>query len=757
MLQISDRLREIFKNDRLPGQQALKDLELHFPDLGIIIEYDKILNNTFELTERLCSSNELVFGSCEGANAKITVADIPQDLKNQACIVKMKVHDPLDDNIIYEMPLGTYKVESAILQNDKRFKELTMRDSMQKFNAEVSEWYNSLSFPLTLKNFRESLLTHLKIEYEEQILPNDNIEVEKTINTSSLIGFDVIRPVCELHGGFGQFTRLDKFKVVGLSGLGLYPSESLYPSEDLYPSESGEYLGGDTTFPAYKTVEFEEYTVKPIDKLQINQESGDIGAIVGDGDNAYTITGNFLVFGKSSLELNSIANNVFKAIKDKYYRPHKTEMIGLPYMLPGDAVSFIMTNDTVESYFFIRTLKGTQILTDTVEAKGKESRTNSVGLNTQITQLKGKANILTRNVDELSSTITNVEKNLESKFEQLEDSVSITVDDMENDIRGQIKVLSEEVELKVDSRGVITAINLSDGIAKIKADKIELEGTVTANGNFKINTDGTIEAINGKFSGIVEGATIKGSAFETYGNDGYFISSAWDSNQHGTWNLEVRIQNGEIEVGRTLYTTTGQTFEKSTTINYNSISTNKVYGTSVQGESADFKEMTLGTTGGAGKVIFNSSYEFRPQVFSTNCKIGSSSYPWTEGHFKKIYANGVEIGTFDEKSIKALYPQSNSNSYYAYLNTSREFIPSTSSSSYPFYLGNLNYPWNTLYVNSIRMVGSGGSLAFFNATPSARKSISKLSNTSSITAGAVADKVNEILTELNSKGLISSS
>ncbi len=38
---------------------------------------------------------------------------------------------------------------------------------------------------------------------------------------------------------------------------------------------------------------------------------------------------------------------------------------------------------------------------------------------------------------------------------------------------------------------------------KIKADSIQLEGLVTANGNFKILEDGSIETINGKFSGEI--------------------------------------------------------------------------------------------------------------------------------------------------------------------------------------------------------------------------------------------------------------
>lgn len=48
---------------------------------------------------------------------------------------------------------------------------------------------------------------------------------------------------------------------------------------------------------------------------------------------------------------------------------------------------------------------------------------------------------------------------------------------------------------------------------KIKADHIQLEGVVTANGNFKILEDGSIEAINGKFTGEINATSGKIGGF----------------------------------------------------------------------------------------------------------------------------------------------------------------------------------------------------------------------------------------------------
>lgn len=54
---------------------------------------------------------------------------------------------------------------------------------------------------------------------------------------------------------------------------------------------------------------------------------------------------------------------------------------------------------------------------------------------------------------------------------------------------------------------IVSCINQTAETIKIQASKIQLEGTVTANNYFRINTDGSIEAVNGKFSGIINASS----------------------------------------------------------------------------------------------------------------------------------------------------------------------------------------------------------------------------------------------------------
>ena len=75
--------------------------------------------------------------------------------------------------------------------------------------------------------------------------------------------------------------------------------------------------------------------------------------------------------------------------------------------------------------------------------------------------------------------------------------------EVKSSIKQTADAINLEVSKKVDENEVISSINLSSEDATIKANKIKFEGLVTANENFKILADGSIEAKNASLSGNV--------------------------------------------------------------------------------------------------------------------------------------------------------------------------------------------------------------------------------------------------------------
>lgn len=83
----------------------------------------------------------------------------------------------------------------------------------------------------------------------------------------------------------------------------------------------------------------------------------------------------------------------------------------------------------------------------------------------------------------------------------------------------EIAASLNEVKLEMVKEGeIISAINMSEEQIRILANKIKLEGTVTANNNFVIYEDGSIEAKNAKFSGVVAATGGKIGGVEIIGN-----------------------------------------------------------------------------------------------------------------------------------------------------------------------------------------------------------------------------------------------
>jgi hypothetical protein len=572
MLNIAEELKTIYKNDMLPyvSENAPKDLEIYFPALNLYILTDQIVDDSFELNEKLCSEEDLIFGACEASQIKFTVADVVEDLTGLEFTINQIV------NGAYTVPLGGYKVDSCKKQDDLRFKDIIAYDTLKSTDVNVADWYNGL-FPLgtetyTLSQFRASLLAHLGITEDTSNLPlpNDNMIVEKTIEPTQISGRNVLFACEELNGCFGHVGRDGKFKHIVLQpAYGLYPSETLYPADDLYPvaetdtAYAQEDIISDTISKAmYRSVHFEEYTVKEIDKLQIRAEENDIGAIVGTGTNTYVIEGNFLVFGKSASELETIAHNAFGNMAKRPYRPYQAESIGLPYIEVGDTIE-IATDDVITGYVLQRTLTGIQALKDEYTADGNEKLEQNFGLNTEIIQLQGRYNKIKKDVDGVSIEVGNLEARTNTKFEQTDEKINLEAQraiGAEGTLSGQIEVMAGQVVLKVDANGNLATVGLdadpSEGTSiKLKADNIIFEGLVTANNNFKILADGSMEAKNGKFSGTLSGSTINGGVINgtrivSSGNGVLEINGAEISGYNSSGGLVLWINaNGTINAG----------------------------------------------------------------------------------------------------------------------------------------------------------------------------------------------------------------
>lgn len=473
MLDIPENIKELFRSDNRRQEthkkfklsfyddkaDALYPYETLFPDESLFpnehgtawlaIENNRIVSESLQIAEALSCDDDMVFGSCEGAELQIIVADVNEDITNREFSLTVEIGG-------YEMALGLYTVKAFERQSDRRKRKITAYDRMSWFNVDVAGWYNDLDFPMTVKTFRDSLCDYIGIQQTQTTLLFDSLEISKTIEPTQISGLDVLKAICEINGCFGHIDKTGQLVYVQLQQTGLYPSETLYPEETLYPSECGGDGRPVEIVSTYKQpMVYADYLVAGIDSLIIRQEENDVGASVGDGENVYTIEGNFLVYGKSAAELLEIAQSLLPYISGRVYRPASVDCNCMPWVEVGDALIIPTRDDIVETFVMKRTITGCQNMRDKIESTGSQVREDQFSISKQIIQLEGKAAIITKSVEEVSVRVTDLKNYTEAQFKITADAITAEVTRAtaaEGELSGRITINADAITSEVTAR-----------------------------------------------------------------------------------------------------------------------------------------------------------------------------------------------------------------------------------------------------------------------------------------------------------------
>lgn len=520
MLALPEEIKKIFWQDNINEKTRRKwklrffdsDIQLIYPEDTLFpaddlfpveqdpfytIDNGQMQTESLKITESLCESDTLAYGECNSAQFEVTVADVQQDLTGLEFMVTLEVDG-------YEMAMGIYTVDSFVRQADRRLKKITAYDRMRKFSTDVSAWYQVLTFPLTLKEFRYSLCEHIGVKQIDTDLPLDDMPVSKTIDPEQLSGLDVLQAICEINGCFGHMDKTGRLKYQFLDKSGLYPSETLMPSEELFPSglsdsENTEQIA----FYKQSETTYEDYVTQTINRVQIRQEEGDIGALYPNdtgGSNTYVVEGNFLVYGKSADDLATIASSVYDQISGISYRPCKIVTAGLPWVEVGDGLVCYTSDDVIETYCLKRTISGIQGMMDTFEASGSSDYEENFDIQSQITQLEGKAAVIKKNVEEVSVRVTDLKNYTEAQFKVTAEAITSEVSratKAEGELSTKITQTADAITLEVNkkvTKGEVTE-NLNSEL-KITGNKIEMTtGHFVINSkNLKVTEQGDLEA-----------------------------------------------------------------------------------------------------------------------------------------------------------------------------------------------------------------------------------------------------------------------
>lgn len=444
-------------------EYADKQMLISVDGTKIAFDNSMIESEAFEMDESLCSESELKFGACEANSVKFTVHNAPGSIVGK----NITITETVDGDTEHPFQYGKYKVYSDVPSSDRTKREITAYDAMYDIiNADVKSWYSGLSFPMTLKAFRDSFFSHLGIEQEKITLVNDGMTVNKTLVASSsedssvtaettISGKTIIGAICEINGAFGNMNRAGKFEYVILKAItsALYPADDLYPRDDLFPSDANtESMTGH-----YITFDYEDFQSQAITQLEIRADDNTAGTIVGKAGNTYVISGNFLVSDKTGAELEQIANNLLPIMAQAAYTPIKScTTVGNPCLELGDPIRFNTSREIVETYLLQRILTGVQCKRDSITAQGTQTHAAKVNsIRDTLESVQRRTSKLERNADHLQSTYEDLEKNTSTRFEQTDELIATEAKratEAEGELESSFKETADSIQMEVGKK-----------------------------------------------------------------------------------------------------------------------------------------------------------------------------------------------------------------------------------------------------------------------------------------------------------------
>lgn len=321
---------------------------------------DSIHFEQFKLIESICSDSELRLGGCEASSVEFRIVNDNISFTGKWLTIYHTLINEITGTEISAL-IGYFKVYSDKLTRDKQHRDITAYNSMYYIgNTDISQWYNGLPFPVTLKWLRDNLFYELGIEQEYIELPNDDKLIYMVDRYDELFAIDVLKDICEVNGCFGMITKTNRFRYVILKD-----TIGNFAAEPDYTIPKSEYRQNGLTY--------EDFYTSGVDAVKFIQKSGQSVTYTAAGANTYICSMRVLYFGNTPVMLQTIASVIHSALDNLVYIPYNLTGIGNLALECGDLVEIMAGNGSIKTYIFERTFEGIQSLKDVYSANGKET------------------------------------------------------------------------------------------------------------------------------------------------------------------------------------------------------------------------------------------------------------------------------------------------------------------------------------------------------------------------------------------------
>lgn len=410
-------------------------------------------------------------------------------------------------------------------------------DALSLFD--ISTETMDITFPITLKALLDRVCEFVGIENKAESFINDDIEIQAS---SDIFQNTTAREVV----GFIAESACANAKIDYDGKLYL----AWWEESDLVLDESDYF-----DFVPY------EYSVNPIDRLQVRNSDSDIGILVGSGTNGYVIQENPFLSFHSDAEGRGRTEKIYNRLSSfSDYIPGTVSKWFADWSYrPGDIIS-VYKNGVIYRYpVFGYSMNWSGMATATVESKGNEYREILDEQHREAFVVGRKMLEIEKTIDGVSLTASEaVQKSdgaLEkvAKLELTVDGFSTSISKIEEgqeELSSEFKQVADSIELKVSQDEIISAINLSKENVKIKAPKIEFDGAVITNstletGNWKFDQNGSNYSNGGQSVNmtVMSGDFVGGGS----GSRAFFGSTGLDVQYGADYSRTAFMRAGDIQ------------------------------------------------------------------------------------------------------------------------------------------------------------------------------------------------------------------
>lgn len=312
-------------------------------------------------------------------------------------------------------------------------------DGMSLFDVGAKPFLDAISYPTNHFGLLRTLCGMFGVSVQIKSMANSSLVVSTSPYWDGATVRDIISMLAEASGCFAHFLPNGEMHFGGYRNVEVDFTKSHYSSPFIA-----------------------DYSVAPIDKVQIRATQGDIGTIVGSGQNIYIVEGNPMFAVASAGSEVSSASQLLNAISSITYTPCEIPLFNDNGVRVGDAFTIGGVPAIAMSYRC--TPRGTVI-----SCTGSPRRdVQSTAANRDVIALLGRTNELVRTSELMSSRITDAEGKV-STIEQTANSISAVV--------GQQGI--RITELSTELSGTVKFTNLTDGVTQISGSNIKT-GTINA-------------------------------------------------------------------------------------------------------------------------------------------------------------------------------------------------------------------------------------------------------------------------------------